>query len=166
MAKVPTEELTNGQLCAAVGPERYSYCHEPFYSYFPATRDKQDGVKNVFMMTFSELPLNFDVLTCVCMSIRRIGCVILYSGQARFHRITGRALEYLVTQADSTVGKLREVSDYIGAAKQIGVDQVFVPPTVQTDIDQIGAKLNSSAGEVSARTVESSDDIRDLLGSV
>lgn len=100
------------------------------------------------------------------MSLDRIGCVILYAGQGRFHRSTDRALDYLVTQADSTVGKLREVSGYLGAAKQIGVDQVFVPPNVQADIDQIGAKLDSSAGEVSAKTVESSHDIRDLLGTV
>ncbi|KAK4755871.1 hypothetical protein SAY87_009628 [Trapa incisa] len=95
-----------------------------------------------------------------------IGCVILYSGQERFHGSTSRALEYLVTQADSTVGKLRQVSDFIAAAKQIGVDQVFVPPNVQADIDQVGAKLTSSAGEVGTRTVESSDDIRALLSSV
>ncbi len=75
-------------------------------------------------------------------------------------------LEYVVDQADSTVEKLRNVSEYLGAAKQVGVDQVFLPSNVQTDIDQIETKINSSASTLADRTVENSDDIRDLLDSM
>ncbi|GMY29235.1 transmembrane [Fagus crenata] len=95
-----------------------------------------------------------------------IGCVFLYTGQGRFHSSTMNTLEYVVDQADSTVEKLRNVSEYLGAAKQVGVDQVFLPSNVQTDIDQIETKINSSASTLADRTVENSDDIRDLLDSM
>ncbi|XP_050366130.1 uncharacterized protein LOC126784690 [Argentina anserina] len=95
-----------------------------------------------------------------------IGCVVLYTGQKRFHDSTTSTLEYVVNQADVTVGQLRNASDYLAAAKQLGVDQVYLPANIQTDIDQIGGKLNSSANTLSQQTAENSDDIRELLDSV
>ena len=95
-----------------------------------------------------------------------IGCVVLYTAQQRFHKSTTETLEYVVNQADTTVDKLRTVSDFIASAKLIGVDQVFLPSNVQTDIDQIGIRINSSASVVADKTVDNSDDIRDLLDSV
>ena len=58
------------------------------------------------------------------------------------------------------------MSDYLGAAKQVGVDQVFLPSNVQTDIDLIETKINSSASTLAGRTVENSEDMHDLLDSV
>lgn len=79
---------------------------------------------------------------------------------------TTETLNYVVNQADSTVDKLRNVSDNLATARQIGVDQIFLPTNVQTDIDQIEAKLNSSASNVAEKTAKNSDDIQDLLDSV
>ncbi|KAK9280378.1 hypothetical protein L1049_014067 [Liquidambar formosana] len=70
-----------------------------------------------------------------------IGCVVLYTGQGRFHRSTTNTLAYVENQAENTVEKLKEVSDYLASAKQIGVDKVFLPSNVQTDIDQIGTQI-------------------------
>lgn len=95
-----------------------------------------------------------------------IGCVILYIGQGRFHNSTSETLEYVVDQADLTAQKLRDVSDYFAAAKQTGVDQVFLPSDVQTDIDQIETKINSSASILADKSVHNSNDIKDLLDSM
>ncbi|KAJ6995136.1 hypothetical protein NC653_017808 [Populus alba x Populus x berolinensis] len=95
-----------------------------------------------------------------------VGCVVLYAAQERFHKSTTETLEYVVNQADTTVDKLKTVSDFIASAKLIGVDQVFLPSNVQTDIDQIGIRINSSASVLAEKTVDNSDDIRDLLDSV
>ncbi|BBG95550.1 hypothetical protein Prudu_004125 [Prunus dulcis] len=95
-----------------------------------------------------------------------IGCVVLYIGQKRFHSSTTNTLEYVVHQADITVEQLKNASDYLAAAKQLGVDQVFLPSNIQTDIDEIGGKLNSSASTLAERTQENADDMRDLLDSV
>lgn len=91
---------------------------------------------------------------------------MLYTGQEKFHVSTTRTLEYVVNTANSTGEKLRDVSEYLAAAKQIGVDQVFLPSNVQTEIDQIEAKINSSASTLSERAVDNSDNIRDIVDSV
>lgn len=103
-----------------------------------------------------------DVLFCDYS----IGCVVLYTGQQRFHSSTTSTLEYVVHQADIAVVQLRNASDYLASAKQLGVDQVYLPANVQTDIDQIGGKINSSANTLAEKTVENSKDIRDLLDSM
>lgn len=95
-----------------------------------------------------------------------VGCVVLYTGQGRFHKSTTKTLKYVVNQADITADKLRVVSDYLAAAKLIAVDQVFLPSNVQTDIDQIETKINSSASTLDDKTVDKSDDIQDILDSV
>lgn len=91
---------------------------------------------------------------------------MLYAGQDKFHHSTTNTLDYVVSQADFTVGELRNVSDYLSQAKQLGVDQVFLPANVQTDIDQIQIKINSSASNVADKTAENADDMKDLLDSV
>ncbi|TXG62219.1 hypothetical protein EZV62_013582 [Acer yangbiense] len=95
-----------------------------------------------------------------------VGCVVLYTGQGKFHNTTTKTLDYVVNQADSTVKKLNEVSGYLGSAKQTGVNKVFLPSNVQTDIDNIEAKIDSSASNLSNQTSKNSQRIRDLLDSV
>ncbi|KAG5244412.1 Chaperonin [Salix suchowensis] len=116
-----------------------------------------------YSRTAYALSLVFLVLFSICAII---GCVVLYTAQQRFHKSTTETLEYVVNQADTTVDKLRTVSDFIASAKLIGVDQVFLPSNVQTDIDQIGIRINSSATVLADKTVDNSDDVRDLLDSV
>ncbi|GAU23113.1 hypothetical protein TSUD_305600 [Trifolium subterraneum] len=95
-----------------------------------------------------------------------IGCAVLYIGQGSFHRSTTSTLQYVVYQADSAVDKLRNVSDYLAQAKLVGIDRVFLPANVQTDIDKAEADINTSAGTIAEKTKENSDNIQDLLDSV
>lgn len=91
---------------------------------------------------------------------------MLYTGQEKFRHSTTNTLRYIVNQADFTVGRLRNVSDYLAEAKQIGVDKVFLPSNVQTDIDEMEMKITSSASTLAGKAAENADDIRDLLDSV
>ncbi|CAI9092656.1 OLC1v1027966C1 [Oldenlandia corymbosa var. corymbosa] len=95
-----------------------------------------------------------------------VGCITLYVGQDKFHTSTTRTLQYVVDQADGTVSNIKNVSGYLSAAKQVGVAQVFLPANVQSDIDEIQNKLNSSATTLSTRTEKNSKDIRDVIASV
>ncbi|KAG8381726.1 hypothetical protein BUALT_Bualt05G0002600 [Buddleja alternifolia] len=95
-----------------------------------------------------------------------IGCVVLYTGQGKFHSSTINTLEYVVHQADVTSENLRNVSEYLSAAKQINVDQVSLSSNVQTDIDQIQAKISSSASTLADKTQDNSKDIKHLIESV
>ncbi|KAF1864981.1 hypothetical protein Lal_00004354 [Lupinus albus] len=95
-----------------------------------------------------------------------IGCAVLYIGQRSFHRSTTTTLQYVVDQADSTVDKLRNVSDFLAQAKQVGIDRVFLPANVQSDIDEAETKINTSATTLADQTKENSNNIQDLLDSV
>ncbi|XP_039004771.1 uncharacterized protein LOC120131986 [Hibiscus syriacus] len=119
-------------------------------------------------------PYGYSRIACVTSLIflvllavaAMLGCIVLYVGQERFHSSTTKTLQYVANQADLTVRKLKDVSDSLATAKQVGVDKVFVPSNVQTDIDDIGTKIISSAGALADKTEDNSDDIRDLLDSV
>lgn len=145
--------LCSSQLQQCTSLSLYKYIH--MYKSFVC-------VCVIFDFMFSCTCLKTVVLFCDYS----IGCVVLYTGQQRFHSSTTSTLEYVVHQADITVVQLRNASDYLASAKQLGVDQVYLPANVQTDIDQIGGKINSSANTLAEKTVENSKDIRDLLDSM
>ena len=71
-----------------------------------------------------------------------------------------------MSQADSTISQLRAISDYLASAKQAAVLQVLLPANVQTEIDQIGAKLDSSVATITEKSTSNSNHIRHFLDSV
>lgn len=108
----------------------------------------------------------FTAKTNAWSCIFSIGCVVLYTGQQKFHSTTINTLEYVVHQADDTSQNLRNVSGYLSAAKQFNVVQVSLPPNVQTDIDQIQSLIDSSATTLTSKTRDNSKDIKNLIESV
>ncbi|XP_057434439.1 uncharacterized protein LOC130727351 [Lotus japonicus] len=106
------------------------------------------------------------ILLILFTFLAMIGCAILYIGQGSFHHSTTLTSQYVVHQADSAVDKLKNVSDYLAQAKQVGIDRVFLPSNVQTDIDEVETNINTSAGTIADKTKENSDNIQDLLDSV
>ncbi|PRQ56569.1 hypothetical protein RchiOBHm_Chr1g0337811 [Rosa chinensis] len=71
-----------------------------------------------------------------------------------------------MSQADTTVESLRNLSGYLGAAKRTGVDSVFLPSDVQSNIDTTITKLNSAASKLCNTTEKNSNRIDDGLDSV
>lgn len=69
-------------------------------------------------------------------------------------------------QADSTVYNLMNVSDYLAAAKQAGVENVSLPSDVQNRIDQLGAKIKSAASTLKSETEKNRNRINDILDAV
>ncbi|XP_022987675.1 uncharacterized protein LOC111485158 [Cucurbita maxima] len=116
---------------------------------------------------YSRLAYALSLIFLILFTIAAIvGCVVLYTGQGRFHSITTRTLDYVVSQADDTVVNLRNVSDYLKAAKKIGVASAVLPGHVQNKIDDIEKKLNSSAAILSEKTGSNSKDIQYVLDHV
>ncbi|KAM1938664.1 hypothetical protein ACFX13_026618 [Malus domestica] len=95
-----------------------------------------------------------------------VGCIVLYTGQGKFHSSTTKTLDYVVSQADKTVGSLRNLSGYLGAAKRVGVDSVFLPSDVQSNIDNIRTKLDSASSTLDDKSEKNSKSIQDVLDSV
>ncbi|KAJ6355177.1 hypothetical protein OIU77_005715 [Salix suchowensis] len=95
-----------------------------------------------------------SLISLILFTIAAIaGCVVLYTGQGKFHSITTHTLEYVVNQANVTATNLRHVSDYLAAAKNTGVESVFLPPSVKNDIDSIQKKINSSGTTLSISSI-------------
>ncbi|KAL6335829.1 hypothetical protein AAG906_040545 [Vitis piasezkii] len=95
-----------------------------------------------------------------------VGCVVLYTGQGKFHSSTTSTLEYIVKQSNSTVQNLKNVSYYLSTAKQLGVDQYFMPSNVQANIDNIQIKINASTTFLEEKKDSNSDRIQHVLDSV
>ncbi|XP_058111428.1 uncharacterized protein LOC131254729 [Magnolia sinica] len=94
------------------------------------------------------------------------GCFVLYLGQGKFHGSTSSTLDYVVHQANLTVDNLRNFSNDLAAAKRVGVNQQFMPVDVQTNIDHLQTKLNTSATTLSNRSTDNSKKIHDVLDTV
>ena len=90
----------------------------------------------------------------------------MYTGQGKFHSSTSDTLDYVVSQADSTVQNLRNVSGYLAVAKRIRVGQVLLPPDVQNRIDKVEAEINASATTLDRETKNNKKNIEDVLNSV
>lgn len=92
-----------------------------------------------------------------------VGCLVLNAGQEAFHASTINTVDYVVGQGNLTVDNLRNFAGSLAAAKNIGVDQIFLPVDVQRKIDVVEERLNSSANEFSARIVHNSDKIKNVV---
>lgn len=72
----------------------------------------------------------------------------------------------MVDQAETTSENLKNVSEYLSAAKRIGIGSSFLPANVQTNIDHAETKINASATTLDTKTQKNSKDIQDLLDAV
>ncbi|KAF5759832.1 hypothetical protein HanXRQr2_Chr16g0746151 [Helianthus annuus] len=116
---------------------------------------------------YSSLAYALSLILLILFTILAIvGCVVLYTGQGKFYHSTTKTLDYVVSQANTTAQNLRNLSDVLVSAKKIGVAQVFLPVQVQSDIDEIQTKLNSSSYTLSDTTEDNKDDIQRVLNSV
>ncbi|XP_066350184.1 uncharacterized protein [Miscanthus floridulus] len=91
------------------------------------------------------------------------GCLILHGCGDLFHGSTIRTVNYVFGQGNLTVDHLRNFAGSLAAAKNITIDQIFLPADVQQKIDIVEEKLNSSANIFSTRMQENSRKIKRVL---
>lgn len=137
----------------------FALCLLSMLCYFCCCRKEPYG--------YSRLAYALSLILLIVFTLVAVaGCIVLYTGQGKFHRSTTNTLEYIVLQANTTAENLRNVSGYLSAAKQVAVAQVFLPSNVQSDIDQIQNKINSAASTLSDKTTDRSKDIKYVIDSV
>ncbi|KAF3453044.1 hypothetical protein FNV43_RR03477 [Rhamnella rubrinervis] len=116
---------------------------------------------------YSRLAYALSLIFLILFTVAAIvGCIVLYTSQEKFHNSTEKTFSYILSQTDETVESLRNVSDYLAAAKRIGVDSVTLPVDVQRNIDEIQTKINSSATSLSDAVDDNSDDIDNFLDRI
>ncbi|XP_044471256.1 uncharacterized protein LOC123200178 isoform X2 [Mangifera indica] len=94
-----------------------------------------------------------------------VGSIVLYTAQGKFNNHTSDTLGYVLQQANVTGENLKNVSEYLYAAKQITVNSVSLPVDLQSGIDSLDAKINSSAITLSYQTEKNSKTINNALDS-
>lgn len=94
------------------------------------------------------------------------GCIVLYIGQGKFHHQTTTTLEHVLKKADTVVENLKNVSNSLAAAKQVGVDQIFLPADVQNNIDKVQRMINNSSITLENETKKNSKSIPHVFDSV
>ncbi|XP_010533109.1 PREDICTED: uncharacterized protein LOC104808951 [Tarenaya hassleriana] len=116
---------------------------------------------------YSRLAYALSLVFLILFTIAAIvGCAFLYTGQGKFHASTTDTLDYVVRQANLTAENLRNVSDYLSAAKRVDVESNFLPGNVQSSIDDIQRKIDSSATTLSNKTMENQDKIQSGLDTM
>ncbi|GAB4828206.1 hypothetical protein Ancab_035122 [Ancistrocladus abbreviatus] len=94
------------------------------------------------------------------------GCIVLYTGQGKFNSSTTNTLDYVVSQADVTNSNLKNVSEYLSSARNIHVDQIYLPQDLQSKIDDIQSKINATSSTLSVKTKDNSRKIQRVLNIV
>ncbi|KAK9080614.1 hypothetical protein SSX86_000372 [Deinandra increscens subsp. villosa] len=95
-----------------------------------------------------------------------IGCVVLYTGQGKFHNSTTDTLDFVVRQAKDTVYNLNNVLDILAASKSLGVDQVSLPQSMKDNIDRVDQMISKAARSLDFETRKNEKDIKHGLNSV
>ncbi|KAL6528870.1 hypothetical protein OROMI_029046 [Orobanche minor] len=162
---VSTSEPQQQQVPLVLAP-RKTYRKDPLDGFKRYTGGW--NISNRHYWAVSTLLLSFfrggAMISCL---LAIIGCVVLYVGQGKYHTSTANTMEYVVHQADGISDNLRNVSEYLSAAKQINmIGQVSLPPNIQTDIDLIHTNVDSSARSLADKTDHNSKEIKNLIESV
>ncbi|GLU22020.1 hypothetical protein SLE2022_381220 [Rubroshorea leprosula] len=116
---------------------------------------------------FSQLFFALALIILILFAIAAItGCIVLFIGQGKFHRSSASTLDFVVEQANITVEELRNVSKYLTAAKEIQVDQIFLPPNIQDNIKKVTSKITAAANTLDRETEKNKDKIKHILDLV
>jgi hypothetical protein len=94
------------------------------------------------------------------------GCIVLYIGQGKFHDQTTTTLEHVLNKSDTVVESLRNVSNYLAAAKQVGMGQIYLPADVQNNIDKVQRMISNSSITLENKTKKNFTSIQHVLDSV
>ncbi|KAJ0750928.1 putative transmembrane protein [Helianthus annuus] len=95
-----------------------------------------------------------------------VGCVILYTGQGKFHNSTTDTLDFVVSESKDTINELNNVSEILATSKNIGVDQVSLPPSMKQNIDRVDEMVSKAVRSLDSETQKNEKDIHDVLNSV
>ncbi|KAK9054648.1 hypothetical protein SSX86_025727 [Deinandra increscens subsp. villosa] len=110
--------------------------------------------------TFSLFLLSFFTISAI------VGCIVLYTGQGKFHESTTDTLDYVVSQSNDTVYNLKNLSSILSVAKGIQIDQLSLPSNVKTDIDRVHKMINDAASNLQFETRKNENDIKNVLKDV
>lgn len=93
----------------------------------------------------------------------RGGGVVSYIGEEKLERSIIKVTAFVLDEADTAFGNLGNLFDNLLEAKKIGVDQLGLPAQIQSQIDQIGGKINYYADKLHSVSKNSTEDLWNFL---
>ncbi|KAF5956525.1 hypothetical protein HYC85_003750 [Camellia sinensis] len=124
------------------------------------------GAFDNLQQSIPELMNERDYNEVVELDAQKAGSVFLYIGQAKFTTSIVDVLTFILIQANTTVQKLKDVFNYLLAAKNIGVGKMLLPADLQANIDEIQRQINVIADNLQNVTANSSKDLRNFLDPI
>ncbi|XVF74810.1 hypothetical protein PTKIN_Ptkin13bG0141000 [Pterospermum kingtungense] len=95
-----------------------------------------------------------------------VGCAIMYTGEVRFQGSVNDATDYIVNQAISVVNNLISIYNYLSSAKNIGLNQHFLPPGLISEIDSVNSLINATGNLPHIQSTHITNSILFILNSV
>lgn len=95
--------------------------------------------------------------------IFRGGGVVSYIGEEKLERSIIKVTTFVLDEADTAFGNLRNLFNNLLEAKKIGVDQLGLPTDIVSQIDQIGDKINFYADKLHRVSKHSTEDIWNFM---
>ncbi|KAM7266933.1 hypothetical protein ACFE04_009099 [Oxalis oulophora] len=92
-----------------------------------------------------------------------VGCILLYTGQGKFHSSTTNVLDYVTNQAQNITNTLRNISEYLESAKGVGVNSLSLAPDAQNTIAAVSEKVNYAATTLESVTANNKVKIKNGL---
>ncbi|KAL5772725.1 hypothetical protein ACOSP7_012340 [Xanthoceras sorbifolium] len=109
---------------------------------------------------YSRLCYALSLIFLILFTLAAIaGSVVLYTGNGKFKLSIDDTLDYVENQAHYTSDNLKNVSDYLDAAKTVAVNSVFLPSEVQQAIDSIDNMIKSASKTLNDETSKNSKRI-------
>ncbi|KAK1392730.1 Protein tweety like [Heracleum sosnowskyi] len=89
--------------------------------------------------------------------------VVSYIGEEKLERSVIKVTAFVLDEADGAFGNLRNLINNLLEAKKIGVDELSLPADMQSQIDQIGGKINFYADRLHSVSKHGAEDLWNFL---
>ncbi|XP_022716547.1 uncharacterized protein LOC111275432 [Durio zibethinus] len=116
---------------------------------------------------YSRLAYALSLIFLILFTIAAIvGCAIMYTGEGRFQGSVNGVTNYIVNQAISVVNNLISVYNYLSSAKNIVLNQHFLPPNLITEIDKVKSLINATGNIPHIKSAHITDSMLNILNPV
>ncbi|KAE8705091.1 Detected protein of unknown function [Hibiscus syriacus] len=122
-----------------------------------------------YINSYCHLPLAY-VLCLVFLILFTIsaisGCGVMFWGEKRFLRAVREAAGYVVRQGETISNGLIIVVNYLQSARNVSLNNKFLPPDIINQIDEVTSKLDESKDLPHLTTIRMANSLSEILEHV
>ncbi|XVE91244.1 hypothetical protein DITRI_Ditri20bG0138300 [Diplodiscus trichospermus] len=116
---------------------------------------------------YSRIAYALSLIFLVIFTIAAIvGCAIMYTGEGRFQGSVNGVTNYLVNKGTNIVNNLISVYNYLSSAKNIALNEQFLPPDLISQIDKVNSLINATGNIPHLKSAHIKDSILNILNPV